>query len=104
MATDISGASWIPDKALIQRIKEGNINLIIIGADCILQNSQFVNKVGTLSLATCCKQSKVPIICFADRWKLWEDVYPPALEDIFELIPSSDIIDSVLIPDKSSGQ
>ena len=100
MAADIPDASWIPDNALIQRIKEGNINLVIIGADCILQNGQFVNKVGTLSLATCCKQSKVPIICCADRWKCWEDDYPPALEDIFELIPSSDIIDSVLIPDK----
>lgn len=40
----------------------------------------------------------LPIVCCADRWKLWEDEYPPALEEIFELVPSK-LLEHVLVPD-----
>ena len=96
MATDIC-ANWLPDESFKKEIRFGKINLVLVGADCILQDGNgVVNKVGTAELAACCKQSNVPIICCADKWNLWEDIYPPALEDIFEVVPS-ETIDHVLV-------
>lgn len=97
MATDMC-ANWLPDQSFKKEIRLGKINLVLVGADCILQDGNgIVNKVGTAELADCCKQSNVPIICCADKWKLWEDIYPPAIEDIFEVVPS-ETIDHVLVP------
>ncbi|KAL7538249.1 hypothetical protein ACHAXR_008421 [Thalassiosira sp. AJA248-18] len=98
MASDIPDAKWLPDESFKQQIQQGNINLVLVGADCVLPEGKgVVNKVGTASLANCCKQSNVPIICCTDRWKLWDDEYPPGLEDIFELV-SSNLFDHVLVP------
>jgi len=98
MASDL-GASWLPDEEFKQQIQQAEINLVLVGADCVLPNNKgLVNKVGTASLASICKQSNVPIICCTNEWKLWEkDHYPPGLEEIFELVPS-DLIDQVLMP------
>ena len=72
--------------------------MVIVGADCVLlEGNGVVNKVGTAELATVCKQANVPIVSFADRWKIWEDCYCPPLEDIFELIPS-DLFSNVMVP------
>lgn len=98
MATDISGACCIPDEEFKQQIIDGKIDIVIVGADCILlEGNGVVNKVGTAELATVCKQANVPIVSFADRWKIWEDCYCPPLEDIFELIPS-DLFSNVVVP------
>ena len=97
MAKD-TNAKCLSDQSFQQRIQAGKMNLVLVGADCILQNgSGVVNKVGTAALATCCKQASVSILSVADKWKLWEDEYPPGLEDIFELVPS-DLLDQVLVP------
>jgi len=89
MATDIPGACCLPDEEFKQQIIEGKLDMVIVGADCILlEGNGVVNKVGTAELAAVCKQANVPIVSFADRWKVWEDCYCPPLEDIFELIPS----------------
>lgn len=97
MASDLD-ASWLPDEEFIQKIQQAKINLVLLGADCVLPGDKgVVNKVGTASLSSICKQSNVPVICCTDRWKLWEDDYPPGLEDIFELVPS-DQIDHVIVP------
>lgn len=100
MAADIPGAEWLPDQEFQKRLEDGKIELVLVGADCILEGGKgVVNKVGTASLATCCEQNNVPIICCADRWKVWEDDYPPGLEDIFEaFIPAN----RVLVPDCES--
>jgi translation initiation factor 2B subunit (eIF-2B alpha/beta/delta family) len=102
MAADIPGAKWISDQEFRQYIEQGKIELVVVGADCILQEGKgIVNKIGTASLATCCRQKNIPLICCADRWKVWEDVYPPGLEDIFEsFIP--DKLEHVLVPDCNS--
>ncbi|KAL3782681.1 hypothetical protein ACHAW5_001362 [Stephanodiscus triporus] len=99
MAADVPGATLLSDQKFRQYIEQGKIELVIVGADCILQEGKgIVNKIGTASLSTYCKQKNIPLICCADRWKVWEDVYPPGLEDIFELfIP--DKSEHVLIPD-----
>lgn len=98
MANDIPKATWLTDQNFQQQIQKGYINLVIVGADCILQEGRgVVNKVGTAALAAVCKKSNVPIICCADKWKRWDDVYPPPLENIFELIPG-DLLDRVLVP------
>ena len=96
MASDLLNASWISDESFQQQLQQGRINLVVVGADCILPHG-IVNKVGTAQLATICKASKVPILCCTDRWKLWEDEFPPPLEEIFELV-SRDALDRVLLP------
>jgi translation initiation factor 2B subunit (eIF-2B alpha/beta/delta family)/8-oxo-dGTP pyrophosphatase MutT (NUDIX family) len=98
MATDIPGACCLPDEEFKQQIIDGKIDMVIVGADCILlEGNGVVNKVGTAELAAVCKRANVPIVSFADRWKIWEDCYCPPLEDIFELIPS-DSFDHVVVP------
>ena len=98
MATDISPASCIPDDEFQQQIADGDIDVVIVGADCVLSEGKgVVNKVGTAELASVCKTAGVPILSAADQWKLWSDVYCPPLEDIFELIPS-ELFDHVLVP------
>ena len=98
MAADISDAKCLPDESFKQQIEQGKVNLVLVGADCILKNGKgVVNKVGTAELAACCKQFNVPIICCADRWKCWDDDYSPGLEDIFEVVPA-ELLDHVLIP------
>jgi len=98
MATDISAALCLPDDEFRQQITDGKIDIVIVGADCVLSEGRgVVNKIGTAALASICKQASVPIISCADRWKLWTDVYCPPLEVIFELIPS-ELFDQVLVP------
>ena len=98
MATDISPASCIPDDEFQQQIADGDIDVVIVGADCVLsEGNGVVNKVGTAELGSVCKTAGVPILSAADQWKLWSDVYCPPLEDIFELIPS-ELFDHVLVP------
>jgi len=102
LASDIPDATYLPDKSFQQSIKEGKIDLVLVGADCVLlpegeKKGVVVNKVGTAALAECCKRSDVPIVCCADRWKLWEDDDPPGLEDIFELV-GCEMLDHVLVP------
>ncbi|KAL9182678.1 hypothetical protein ACHAXT_013330 [Thalassiosira profunda] len=97
MASDLN-AKWLPDESFQQQIEQGQINLVIVGADCILPEGRgIVNKVGTAALATTCKRCNVPIMCSADRWKLWDDEFPPPLEDIFEVVPS-ELLSKVLVP------
>lgn len=100
MANDITSASWLPDSSFLEKVRDGEINLVVVGADCILSDQLgIVNKIGTKEVALVCKASNVPIKCFADRFKLWDDSYPPPLEDIFEVIPQ-ELIDEVIVPSK----
>ncbi|KAL7544680.1 LOW QUALITY PROTEIN: hypothetical protein ACHAWF_008047 [Thalassiosira exigua] len=104
MAGDIPRAKWLPDDNFQHEIRQKHINLVLVGADCILPEGKgVVNKVGTATLARACKQSKVPIICCADRSKLWDDDYPPGLEEIFELVDSN-LLDQVLVPAGGSNE
>lgn len=104
MATDIPSTSCIPDDEFQQQIIDGKIDVVIVGADCVLSKQNgVVNKIGTAELASVCKHAGVPILSCADRWKLWCDVYCPPLEDIFELIPS-ELFDHVLVPKDAKEQ
>lgn len=76
----------LPDNDVLQRIRDGAIDLVVVGADCVLPNKQVVNKVGTRRLAETSVEAGVPVVCFADSFKQWDDVFPPPLEDIFECI------------------
>lgn len=41
-------------------MKQGKVNLVIVGADRIAANGDVANKIGTYSLAVLCKENKVP--------------------------------------------
>ncbi|KAL7520802.1 hypothetical protein ACHAWX_005505 [Stephanocyclus meneghinianus] len=98
MANDIPNSTCVSDTTFHQLVKQGKIQLAIIGADCILSNQTgIVNKIGTAALAQVCKLSHVPIKCFSDRWKVWDDIYAPPLEEVFEVVPQ-DLLDSVVVP------
>ena len=96
MAQDLN-CPWIPDDELGERLTYGSIQLLLIGADCVLQD-QVVNKVGTRHLCEIAKNHNVPVYCCADEWKVWDDIFPPPIEsDLFELIPN-EYITKLLIP------
>lgn len=96
----------VDDDILHQSILQGSVNVVLVGSDCIM-DEQVVNKVGTKALAETCRQaasaargslaSTTSMVCCADRWKLWEDAFPPPLEDIFECVPRS-LLDNVWVP------
>jgi translation initiation factor 2B subunit (eIF-2B alpha/beta/delta family) len=102
MANDIPNACCLADNTFQQYVKDGMINIVIVGADCVLSNQLgIVNKIGTRELSQVCKQSNIPIKCFADRWKLWDDKYYPPLEGIFEVVPK-ELFDSIIVPSASA--
>lgn len=98
MARDIPNATCLTDSTFQNYVSEGKIDLVIVGADCIFSNGMgVVNKVGTSLLAQVCKSAHVPIKCFADRWKEWDDIYSPPLEEIFEIVPE-ELLDCAVVP------
>jgi translation initiation factor 2B subunit (eIF-2B alpha/beta/delta family) len=94
----------LEDESLHQAIREGRVKVVVVGSDCVM-DTVIVNKKCTKALAETCRQSSsstttkttTPIICCADRFKLWEDIFPPPLEDIFECVPRS-LFQQVLVP------
>ena len=101
--SDYIRVECMEDEALHQVIRqeEGRVQVVVVGADCIYGDGDqrtIINKVGTKALADTCQQSSTTSIsCFTDRWKLWNDIFPPPLEDIFEGVPAS-LFDQVVIP------
>ena len=85
MAKDVN-ATCIADEELQQRIRQDGIDLVLVGADCLVSDKLVVNKVKTRVLAEVCAEYQVPIWCFTDSFKIWDDCFPPPLEDIFECI------------------
>jgi 8-oxo-dGTP pyrophosphatase MutT (NUDIX family) len=81
-------ATCVDDDTLCNLVASGDhhVDLLLVGADCICQNA-IVNKVGTKRLAqaaaSAASGSRCQVVCCADRFKLWDDVFPPPLEDIF---------------------
>jgi 8-oxo-dGTP pyrophosphatase MutT (NUDIX family) len=92
---------------------DDGVDLLLVGADCICQDT-IVNKVGTKRLAQAAataaeatyttgitsgssSSSRCHVVCCADRFKLWDDGFPPPLEDIFESVPIT-LFDLVLVP------
>jgi translation initiation factor 2B subunit (eIF-2B alpha/beta/delta family)/8-oxo-dGTP pyrophosphatase MutT (NUDIX family) len=97
MAHDLAGVPCFPDEIIIQKVTNGEIDLILVGCDCIMEH-QVVNKVGTAALARAAKaSSNCQIFCCSDRWKIWDDTFPPPLEPIFETILRS-LFDEIVIP------
>lgn len=50
----------IPDSAAASLIKDGKIDLVILGADRITTNGDVANKLGTLALSIICKEYGIP--------------------------------------------
>lgn len=118
MALDLSGgkeeqedskkAICVDDEDFKKRLND--LDIFLIGADCILADqSAIVNKVGTADLASTIfaksnKNSshslkKCQVLCCTDRFKVWEDAFPPPLEEeLFEVIPVANHIDRILLP------
>lgn len=96
MAQDLN-VQWISDTELETQLASGKIDVLLIGSDCILPD-QVVNKVGTRQLCEIAKKNKIPVFCCADRWKIWDDIFPPPLEDdLFELVPL-ELVTKLLVP------
>ena len=90
------GVDCIPDQDLHRILP--TVDLLIVGADCVLPTSGVINKVGTRELCQIANRHDIPVFCCADRYKLWDDIFPPPLEaDLFEVIPI-ELITRLLIP------
>jgi translation initiation factor 2B subunit (eIF-2B alpha/beta/delta family)/8-oxo-dGTP pyrophosphatase MutT (NUDIX family) len=103
MASDSQG-TCLEDSDLYEKISKGvEVDVVIVGADCILPGNAVINKVGTRALASASNAGNVPIFSFSDRWKIWKDIFPPPLEDdIFELIPY-DSFTQVVVPEEEEN-
>ena len=114
-------AMCVEDKELEQMTREGRVDLVLVGADCVMESttaaaaavdsddrshaqwrgsegSVFVNKIGTRKLLSAAAENDAVVYCCTDRWKLWGDAHAPPLESIFELVPT-ELCDKVLIPE-----
>lgn len=83
----------VGDETLLQSVAQ--CNLILIGCDCLMSDS-IVHKIGTNSLAEAARLHQVPVWCCADRFKQWNDLFPPPLEDIFESFPIG-LVDKIVM-------
>jgi translation initiation factor 2B subunit (eIF-2B alpha/beta/delta family)/ADP-ribose pyrophosphatase YjhB (NUDIX family) len=92
MAKDLD-TDAIDDDQLLSTISK--YDLILIGADS-LTDDDLVNKIGTKRLIQAARRNQVIVWCIADRWKIWEDMFPPPMEEIFESVPRS-WIDRILL-------
>jgi translation initiation factor 2B subunit (eIF-2B alpha/beta/delta family)/8-oxo-dGTP pyrophosphatase MutT (NUDIX family) len=93
MAGDLN-VEWIEDADLLARLHSDAVDLLLVGCDCLTEQD-VVNKVGTCQLANAKVSCKV--MCCLDRWKLWNDKFPPPLESIFECVPR-ELFDEILLP------
>ena len=100
MAQDFGiNAVCVEDEKLEKMLKSGTqVNAFVVGADCILPETAVVNKVGTERMAKAAREGGVPSFCCSDRYKVWDDIFPPPLEEIFEVIPC-DAFDQILVPE-----
>eukprot|EP00871_Galdieria_phlegrea_P001696 jgi/Galph1/2527/GphlegSOOS_G1211.1 len=69
-------------------LQDSSVHLVITGADCLMQNDYFINKIGTKRLFETAKLMGISRWVLCDHFKRWRDTVPPPLEqDLFEIIP-----------------
>ena len=104
IAQDIpGGADCLPDRDLQTALRQGTVHLLLLGCDCLTEHD-VVNKVGTQTLVQLARDAtKTRVVCCLDRWKVWDDIYPPPLEDIFECVPRASF-DFILLPPVASNK
>ena len=104
MAKDLD-ATWRTDQEMYQLLNgekkddEPSVDLLLIGSDCVQpQTGSMVNKIGTKRLCEIAERNKVPVYCCADTWKVWNDIFPPPIEeDLFEFVPLN-LVTKLLVP------
>lgn len=97
MAQDLGDVECVNDEEIVQRIRHNQVDVALVGSDCVTETS-VVNKIGTAALAEAASTSpRCKVYCCTDRWKQWDDIFPPPLEDIFEQVPKS-LFDKILMP------
>lgn len=102
MARDLPNATCVEDDDMIHMIQKEQIDLLLCGSDCIMDNgmmmTMIVNKIGTKRLASIASGSnRCQVVCCTDRTKLWDDVFLPPMEDLFEAVPAA-LFDQILMP------
>ena len=67
----------IADNTVAKVMQEGRINKVIVGADCLAQNGDFANKIGTFNIAILAKKFKIPFYALvppASKYKIGKDI------------------------------
>jgi methylthioribose-1-phosphate isomerase len=57
----------IPDMAVAHYMGQGRIEMVIVGADRIVKNGDTANKIGTMTIAICAKESGIPFYVSAPK-------------------------------------
>ncbi len=98
MAEDLN-ARWVPDLEMYQLLNDRKLDLLLIGSDCLQpQTKTMVNKIGTKVLCEIAQRTEIPVFCCADIWKVWDDIFPPPIEeDLFEFVPL-DLVTKLVVP------
>ena len=105
IANDLgAAAACVEDDRIKELIQSGDRDVLLIGADCVLSDrSAVVNKIGTRNLASAAFEndsaSRCQVVCCTDKFKVWQDIFPPPLEkDLFELVPGK-CVDKLFLSD-----
>jgi translation initiation factor 2B subunit (eIF-2B alpha/beta/delta family) len=98
-SSNMTNAICVEDDLLMAQIRENKVDVLLLGADCVLSNySSVSNKVGTTELASAANASSCKVLCCTDRLKVWDDIFPPPMEkDLFEMVPVKDHINHLLV-------
>lgn len=67
----------IADNTVAKVMQEGKVNKVIVGADCLAQNGDFANKIGTFNIAILAKKFNIPFYVLvppASNYKTGKDI------------------------------
>ncbi|KAL3944171.1 MAG: hypothetical protein SGBAC_001728 [Bacillariaceae sp.] len=85
------------DEEIEELLATGKFDVLLVESDCVLPD-RMANKVGTKRLCEIAQTQGTLVLCCADRWKLWEDFFPPpSEEDLFEWVPLK-LVSKFLVP------
>ena len=90
----------LPDSAVFDAVEWADV--VLVGADSILEDFSVINKIGTKTLAVIAKTLKKPFFVVADPWKFGKKdlpketvTYNGSKIPLFELVPS-DLITAII--------
>ncbi len=67
---NLAPVTYIVDSSVGYWMNQNEVDVIVVGADSILENGDLVNKIGTYSLALFAKELKIPFYSISSRWKM----------------------------------
>jgi translation initiation factor 2B subunit (eIF-2B alpha/beta/delta family) len=87
------GAACIEDTAVGEHLHD--VDLVLVGADAVLANDDFVNKIGTRAIAAAAGQRGVPFYVVFESFKRLAENKILLDEPVFELTPAAAVTEHI---------